>query len=100
MSKLLLILALLAVPDEWAEFLALSKDKDPDTRIKAIEKIKAYADLRMVQMILPLAGDENARVQNRAVGALSKATGQECVDFMCRSGLKNASKTIRMRTAE
>ncbi len=98
-----MFLALLAVPcapDEWTEFQALSRDRDPDKRCQAVDRIRAHGDLRMVQALLPLLGDEHPRVRNRAAAAVRNADGAAVAPFLHAAGLRNANRWIRAKTAE
>jgi HEAT repeat protein len=96
----LLSLLLLAAPDEWSEFRVLSRDRDPERRCEAVEKIRPRADLPMVQALLPLFADPHPRVRKRAAEAVARAAHPDCADFLRRAGLKHPQKTVRILAAE
>ena len=101
-----LILLLLAISppvladDDFATFDKLSKDKDEGERVKAIDAIKGYANLRSTQLITHLLGDEHPRVRYRAVIALSKLENTEAMEWLIKNGLKDNNDFIRLGTAE
>lgn len=91
---------LLAGPDEWSEFRALSRDRDPDRRCEAVAKIRGFQNLAMVQALLPLLGDPHPRVRKRAAEAVARASAPDCVEFLHKSGLHHSSKLVRALAAE
>lgn len=93
-------LLLLAAPDEWSEFRVLSRDRDPERRCEAVEKIRPRADLPMVQALLPLFADPHPRVRKRAAEAVARAAHPDCADFLRRAGLKHPQKIVRVLAAE
>jgi len=94
-----LLAVLLAAPDEWSEFRALARDRDPDRRCEAVAKIRPLADLAMVQALLPLMADPHPRVRKRAAEAVARATAPDCVDFLHKAGLRNSLKVVRVLAA-
>jgi HEAT repeat protein len=100
MRLLLAALFLLyATSDEWSEFRKLARDRDPDRRCEAIEKIRPFANLAMVQALTPMLADPHARVRKRAAEAIARATSPECVEVLAKSALKHPLKLVRMHAA-
>lgn len=92
-------LLLLSGADEWAEFNALARDKDPAKRCEAVAKIAGRHDLLMVKALMPLLADAHPRVRKRAGEALNGALEADCVDYLRRVALKHASGAVRARSA-
>jgi HEAT repeat protein len=95
----LALLLLYATSDEWSEFIKLAKDRDPDRRCEAVEKIRPRADLPMVQALLPLLADPHPRVRKRAAEAIARATSPPCVEYLAKTALKHPLKFVRMHAA-
>src|SRR5262245_63262748 len=95
----LALFLLYAAPDEWSDFIRLSKDRDPDRRCEAVEKIRPRADLPMVQALLPLLADPHPRVRKRAAEAVSRATSPDCVEFLSKAGLRHSHRFVRIHAA-
>lgn len=94
-----LLLILPSCPDEWSDFQTLAKDRDPEKRCQAVERIKAHADLRMVQALLPLLADEHPRVRKRAAAAIAPADSPDCRRLLRQIGLRHSSPTVRLHCA-
>ncbi len=91
---------LLIPPDEWSEFRVLARDRDPDRRCEAVEKIRPLANLPMVQALLPLLADPHARVRKRAAEAVARASGSECAEYLHKVGLRHPHKFVRIHSLE
>ncbi|HKS15802.1 MAG TPA: HEAT repeat domain-containing protein [Planctomycetota bacterium] len=98
-SLALALFLLYATSDEWSEFTKLAKDRDPDRRCEAIEKIRPRADLPMVQALLPLLADPHPRVRKRAAEAVARATSPACVEFLSKTGLRHPHRYVRIHAA-
>ena len=108
------LLLFLAAPDEWSEFRVLSRDRDPERRCEAVEKIRPRADLPMVQALLPLFADPHARVRKRAAEAAKDRAYQvrlmaalvapkleiESARAALASGLADADWRVRVQAIE
>ena len=90
---------LYATSDEWSEFRKLSKDRDPDRRCEAVEKIRPLASLEMVQALLPLLGDPHPRVRKRAAEAIARSSPASGVEFLAKSGLRHPHRWVRANAA-
>ena len=95
----LALFLLYATPDEWSDFTRLAKDRDPDRRCEAVEKIRSRADLPMVQALLPLLADPHPRVRKRAAEAVARATSPDCVEFLSKAGLRHPHRFVRIHAA-
>jgi HEAT repeat protein len=93
------LLLLCATSDEWSEFRKLARDRDPDRRCEAVEKIRPFANLPMVQALLPLLADPHARVRKRAAEAVARATSPDCVEYLAKTALKHPLKFVRFHAA-
>ncbi|HEY3226579.1 MAG TPA: HEAT repeat domain-containing protein [Planctomycetota bacterium] len=98
-ATIALAAVLILVPDEWSEFRALSRDRDPERRCEAVAKIRPLANLAMVQALLPLMADPHARVRKRAAEAVARASAPDCVDFLHKAGLRHPLKIVRVLAA-
>ena len=79
-----LVLAPFLIPagDEWSEFRVLARNRDPDRRCEAVEKIRPRDDLPIVQALPPLLADPHARVRKRAAEAVARASSPVCVEYL------------------
>lgn len=81
-------------------FQKSAKDKDPDRRCEAIDGIKKLKTPKMVELLIPLLGDEHARVRYRAVRALGAIEEKAAIDVLAKLGLKSGNGKIRAGATE
>jgi len=100
MRTLAATLALIFLASQDDDFAKLSRSKDPDDRVKAIDAIKKQRDLKMAQLLLPLLADAHPRVRYRAMRAIGDSKDPEVVDFLVKAGLKHGDKHVRLHSCE
>lgn len=107
MATLLVAALLLQTQAEIDAFLKASKDKDPDTRARAIDDIDGNRTLKMVELVVPLLADEHPRVRLRAVKAIHNYTltrprklEDAATQWLIETALKSQNEKIRAGVAE